>query len=76
MVREICDKVEVQDLPEGKRKQWVNELSKELYNIMKSDRPVRKMHHAIEDVMQGMEREIIRYMEKAERIEQEIGKGM
>jgi len=75
-VREICRRVEVKDLPEGKRKQWVNDLASELYRIMKSDRPLRKLHNSIEDVLQGFEKETMRYLEKYERIEQEIGKGM
>ena len=75
-VREVCRRVEVKDLPEGKRKQWVNDLASELYRIMKSDRPVRKLHNAIEDVLQGFEKETMRYLERAERMEQEMGKGM
>ena len=75
-VREICNRVNVKDLPKGKRMQWVNRLTNELTHIMKSDRPVRKLHQAIEDVMRGVERDITRYLERVERMEQEMGKGM
>jgi len=72
LVRAMCKNLNVDDLPTGKRKQWVNDLAGELYNIMKSGRPVRKLHHAIEDVVQGAIKKFVRFETMIDKMERDM----
>ena len=75
MLRYAMKHVEVSDLPTGKRMEWVNDLSKQLYTIMKSETSVRDLEDFAEDIIEDTLHEVGRWMEEADRVEQKWNKN-
>lgn len=47
LFRAACRNIDVSDFPTGRRMSWVNDLTKALYDIMKSDDPVHQWENAV-----------------------------
>jgi len=75
LIRFYASKLEISDLPEGKRMRWVNELVKNLYNAMQDDEPVRQLYRMLRNVERNVEYRVSRYMRDAEKMEQKFNKN-
>lgn len=60
MLRYAMKNIQVDDLPEGKRVEWVNDLTRRLHDIMKSENNVEDLEEfagdMIEDAFRGLNR--------------------
>merc|ERR1712228_556575 len=62
--------VEVSDLPTGKRAEWVNDLTRRLYDIMKSETSVEDLHEFIGETVEDFLREVVQYHMRVDAIQQ------
>lgn len=70
MIRFAMKNVDISDLPKGKRMEWVNDLTRRLYDITKSETSVEDLHEFIGDVVGDFLEEADDYFRKVEAIEQ------
>jgi hypothetical protein len=75
LFRFYASKLEITDLPTGKRMRWVNELVKKLYSVMQDEEPVRQLYRMLDRVEHDVERSVSHYMRDAERMEQKFNKN-
>lgn len=59
LLRFAMKNIQVTDLPTGKRMQWVNDLTRRLYDIMKSETSVEDLHEFVGDVVEDFLREVV-----------------
>lgn len=62
--------IQVTDLPTGKRMEWVNDLTRRLYDIMKSETSVEDLHEFVGDVVEDFLREVVQYTMRVNAIEE------
>lgn len=67
--------VEITDLPTGKRMEWVNHLTKQLYDIMKSENNVEDLEEFLGEIVHDALREIEYHVEDMNRREQKFNKN-
>jgi hypothetical protein len=70
MIRFAMKNVDISDLPKGKRMEWVNDLTRRLYDITKSETSVEDLHEFIGEVVGDFLEETEDYFRRVEAIEQ------
>lgn len=73
LFRAITDGVEVSDLPTGPRHRWVNDLTRGLVRIMKSDDPVHEWEESVCRFLHAAMRGMMRMDRKYQKIRREMG---
>jgi len=72
VMRTLAQSIKISDLPTGKRMQWVNELAKDLNDIMQSEDPANGAQDFVEDVLEEFVNDVERWMIRVEAIEQSL----
>jgi len=74
MARYAMKHIKVTDLPTGKRMEWVNQLTHEIYDIMKDENSIERLHDFAGDLIEEFVEETEHWMHDAERYEQTFNK--